>query len=61
MRLIDADAVVAKLKKELETPCENKNQYIAKLIPKLIQNVIDYLEAQPTVEALPGMFYKNTD
>lgn len=57
-RLICLDAVIKKLKDELKTykPAETSDNYITKfkekVIPRLLNNVIDYLEAQPTVDAV---------
>ena len=58
-RLIGADSVVKKLEWEIENLCQpvpdsatGMEAYINRVIPKLIRDVINYINAQPTVDAV---------
>ena len=57
-RLISLDAIFKKLKDDLQDckPVEVFDdcftEYIKRVIPKLLQDVINYLENQPTVDAV---------
>ena len=58
-RLIYIDDAVKKLKQELDTECEPETdndsvfeRFIKRVIPKLIRDVINWLEKQPTVDAV---------
>jgi hypothetical protein len=58
-RLIDLDKAVEKLEFETETKCEPIaegdsffEKFKKRLIPKLLRNVIDWLQNQPTVDAV---------
>ena len=59
MRLIDADALRRKLDKEIvEYPDERAGmnpfeRYVHRVVPRLILGVINLIECEPTIEAVP--------
>ena len=58
-RLIDANAVVGKIEWEIETMCIPASdadsileRFIKRVTPKLLRDVINYINKQPTVDAV---------